>query len=331
MSYIEIITFTMLCIGGNKVARTFFPKQYNMAMFDTALYFNHVYSQIELLFTRLKIASFDKYPIIKSYFLGSKMAYMNYKNRNVCLVKNSNIVLTVSPESMEIYNIYPFDFYITNIFDCDNDLNYNMLHFSTPTNNKYEPCNYKFISTTLEINKKRINIDLFSKTESFYNVGNRINRFVIGYLLKKQSGIDYLLLDDEYTLHIIDHNVKPIVLTEKDELIFALDDYIIKNNENKNNDTLMINVSFNDGKREVIGCDIIKEVEPISSETKNTEEEIQELINKEVQEEIQELINIGDNIDNIDHIKDTDSNYSENVVDEPNNSENVIDIDIYLR
>ena len=338
MSYIEIITFAMLCIGGNKVARTFFPKQYNMAMFDAVLYLNHVYSQIELLFTRLKRVTFDKYPIIKSYFLGAKMAYMNFKNRNVCLVKNSNIVLTVSPESMEIYNIYPFDFYITNIFDCDNDLNYNMLHFSTPTDIEYEPCNYKFISTTLEINKKRITIDLFSKTESFYNVGNRINRFVIGYLLKKQHGIDYLLLDDEYTLHIIDHNVKTIVLTEKDELIFALDDYTIKNNEN--NDNLMINVSFNDCKREVIRCDIKKEFEPIPSETNNTDEEIQELMNKEVheevEEEIQELINIGDRIEDTHHIEDTDCNHSGNVIVEPkkspnNNSENIIDMDLYLR
>jgi hypothetical protein len=105
----------------------------------------------------------------------------------------------------------------------------------------YDLCNYKFMSSSLSFkqNGRTYNLKLQTAHENYYVVNNRLNPLVVCYLLKRQYGIDIFADNIKYNLTIIDNKINHVVLTEKQELIFRENDYVIQDvvNSNLDNET----------------------------------------------------------------------------------------------
>jgi hypothetical protein len=314
---------------------------------------------------------FDRYPLVKTYFNGALLAYMDYKNTYVNFVKEGKIIITVPFGKIEPFAIYPYDFYITRVFSLESKLNYNLLHFSMPSDYSCNPCEYKFIAVTVEIDKTkyasmgfkqpRMEINLASKSESYYHVGNRINKYVISYLLKKQYDVTCSPSYLEYNLHIIDHNAKNITLSQLDEIRFDSDDYEVKKCDDvrlellvDENESIRTISNFqikmgSDGKRVISG----PEIEDLEEEEENSKDSKYELIEEEeftgdseTKEmiEVHELLQISsdnvkvDILNEIEIVEDKPSIPDVDIVQEPlvapektvHNFED-IDLDLYLR
>jgi len=103
-----------------------------------------------------------------------------------------------------------------------------ILFFGKPDNYEYEKCNYKFMSLTIVISdNEKYDLKLHSEKENYYITKNILNKNIFSFLIRKQYGI----IKDEYTLcyrlEIIDQNINIINLTEKDSIVFGLDNYSI--------------------------------------------------------------------------------------------------------
>jgi hypothetical protein len=103
----------------------------------------------------------------------------------------------------------------------------------------YDLCNYKFMSSSLSFkqNGQTYNLKLQTPEENYYVVNNRLNSLVVCYLLKIQHGIDIFADNIKYDLTIIDNKINHVVLTEKQELIFRENDYVIQQLDTNEEDT----------------------------------------------------------------------------------------------
>jgi hypothetical protein len=103
----------------------------------------------------------------------------------------------------------------------------------------YDLCNYKFMSSSLSLkqNGQTYNLKLQTPHENYYVVNNRLNPLVVCYLLKRQHGIDIFADDIKYDLTIIDNKINHVVLTEKQELVFRENDYVIQPLDTNEEDT----------------------------------------------------------------------------------------------
>jgi len=103
------------------------------------------------------------------------------------------------------------------------------IYFTAPSPNSFEQlqytCSYKFISVSIYIKKIDFhnNIDL----KGYFIVGNKINNYVICYLLKMQYNIICDATELIYVLTIIDQNVTIFNIDETKTIIFDLNNYSI--------------------------------------------------------------------------------------------------------
>lgn len=95
----------------------------------------------------------------------------------------------------------------------------------------YKLCNYMFISTILYLETKSliINYDLglFCDGNNYFVVNNKIDKYVICYLLKEQKNVNFSPENCKYKLNIIDQNANMTELSEKDVLYLHEDNYEI--------------------------------------------------------------------------------------------------------
>ena len=97
-----------------------------------------------------------------------------------------------------------------------------------------EPVNYKFILTEILIGDKKILIKLSEDEQNYFVVGNVLNSEFIKFYLNthyheelKKNDISFTELTD-YTVNILDQEVKPVVFDKKNVLILYKDTYEIK-------------------------------------------------------------------------------------------------------
>ena len=83
---------------------------------------------------------------------------------------------------------------------------------------------YKFLQTQVEFEGQKHDINM----DQFMVVGNRVlNRPFVRWVIGEQHnlGMDE---DDEYTVHVMDHNVEMFSLTDKDYIEIDKDNYLKK-------------------------------------------------------------------------------------------------------
>jgi hypothetical protein len=95
----------------------------------------------------------------------------------------------------------------------------------------YEICNYTFISFDLYIQNdvKQLNYDLnlFFNGNNYYVINNKIDKYVICFLLYSRYGIYQKPDSCKYKINIIDHNANMVEVCEKDVIMLYKDNYEI--------------------------------------------------------------------------------------------------------
>jgi hypothetical protein len=95
----------------------------------------------------------------------------------------------------------------------------------------YKLCNYMFISTILylEVKSLIVNYDLrlFCDGNNYFVANNKIDKYVICYMLNQQKNVTFSPETCKYKLSIIDQNANMIDLSEKDVLYLNEDNYEI--------------------------------------------------------------------------------------------------------
>jgi hypothetical protein len=105
-------------------------------------------------------------------------------------------------------------------------------HFSDSVSEdvfRYKLCKYMFISTVvyLEYKSKIINYDLrlFSDGDNYFVANNKIDKYVICFLLNKQFSTVTTPENCKYKFNIIDQSANILELSEKDVLYLHEDNY----------------------------------------------------------------------------------------------------------
>jgi len=182
----------------------------------------YYYSRIELIYINFirKI----------NYTLNKLLVYFINKPYDIEFIQNGRIVYKTYKNNLKLLEneIPKFDFCIYS----DNKLNDNtcinkIIYYSIPINFNYTITNFKFITVNLfEIkNNKIIKINLCNDKFNYYVVNNKINENFLLYYLNNIENYKIESLTD-YKLYIMDHNINEIYVSNNENIIFKLDDYI---------------------------------------------------------------------------------------------------------
>jgi hypothetical protein len=132
-----------------------------------------------------------------------------------------------------LQNDHDYDMFIFKHENASDMRNDNVLYYSIPDPKtlKYCRCNYTFIQAILKVNInddiREYKINLRDETNNYYIVDNRLNSKFFGYLLNTKCGVNYDMQNITYILTIMDHEVRQIALTDKQEIIFSENNYTI--------------------------------------------------------------------------------------------------------
>ena len=109
-----------------------------------------------------------------------------------------------------------------------------IVYYNYPISLTYKPCSFSFISCNITIcpgEGKDTSFALHFSNDRFnyYIVNNRINKYIIFYLMYIQHGIMFYEAEPyTYCLNIIDHNVNTCSITEMDEIVLDETTYTIR-------------------------------------------------------------------------------------------------------
>ena len=206
------------------------PNEYQITLINLSFYVILIYSYIELFFKNMY--NYPGFSRIRTILNKIK------KNGEIEIIKFNDVLVSTNKKSLYIHNFLLYDFIIFSDYErlenkCTEKVNkilyYDLQKF--PINFTYEVCNFSFISISVKIIKNEkeevFPLKLSSHSENYYVVGNKINRLLVCYLLKKQHKILCDEISEKYKLEIIDNNVNMLTFTEDDEIILNVSDYIV--------------------------------------------------------------------------------------------------------
>lgn len=221
-----------------KMINELYNNMHNLNNYFINILYNiiHLYSKISILFNKyINCYLKNLFNIYNKFF--NDYSTIEFYNQGVLFRTNfifkSN---TSSKEQMIDLKKYidPFDYdlIIYSEKDYEKEKINKVCYKKFPQSFSYEKSNIKFLSLLLLYNDISIEIDLFDEVNNYYIVNNVINKqFIISYLLniKKIKDIYFKsLLEFNYKLELIDHNVNIINLDETDEIIIEQNNYIIQ-------------------------------------------------------------------------------------------------------
>lgn len=139
----------------------------------------------------------------------------NDTNDNDTIIQDNSLGLNFIP------NV--FDFIVYSYKDkSKHTLKKIIQHFPTSTDADCERSNVRFILIEFVSGKTSITLQFKTEIESYYVVGNVFNTKFIKYFMKTQHNID---LTDDYTLNILDNNVKNITFDKNTTIKINKDSY----------------------------------------------------------------------------------------------------------
>jgi hypothetical protein len=204
------------------------PNKYQMALLNLSFYLILTYSYIELY--AKKLYYHENMSEIRKFIETAK------SKPEIEIIKFNDVITSVDKTRVSINQLLLYDFIIYSDYSRPIDSHssrVNKVLYSGfpvfPLNYSYSLCNFSFISINVKLfvdcKEKSYAIKLVNDSENYYVVGNKINRLIICYLLKKQHDIVCDELTEKYVLDLIDHNVNMLSITEKDEIILNENDY----------------------------------------------------------------------------------------------------------
>lgn len=207
----------------------YYPERYRLVLLLLTEKLIFAYSFIELKAKKM-------YKQIKNNSSVNSLVEQLKSSNNIEVILNNQLVSHLNNET--VYSNLPFE--NTFIIYSESEpmtsrVNKQIIHHfseSTPKNIfKYNLCSYMFISSIvyLEVKSLIVNYDLklFCNGSNYYVADNKIDKYVICYLLKQQKNVICSPDNCKYKLNIIDQNANMIEICEKDVLYLHKDSYEI--------------------------------------------------------------------------------------------------------
>jgi len=211
------------------IMKQYYPKEYASILIFLGEYGIFAYSFIELKTKKM-------YKQIKNNSSVNSLLEQIKSPNNVEVILNNQLVSHSNKES--IFSNLPFenDFIIYSesepMTSRTNKMIIHNFNEITPKDVfKYKLCNYMFISTTLYLERRSLMVNydlkLFCNGDNYFVANNKIDKYVVCYLLKQQKNVSFSPENCKYKLNIIDQSANMIELTEKDVLYLHEDTYEI--------------------------------------------------------------------------------------------------------
>jgi uncharacterized pyridoxamine 5'-phosphate oxidase family protein len=216
--------------------KQYYPKEYTSILIFLTEYGIFAYSFIELKTKKM-------YKQIKNNSSVNSLLEQIKSPNNIGVILNNQSVNDLSKES--IYSNLPFEnnFIIYSesepMTSKTNKIIIHNFSESTPIDVfKYKLCNYMFISTVLYLERKSLivnyDLKLFCNGDNYFVANNKIDKYVICYLLKKQKNVYFIPENIKYKFNIIDQNANVLELSEKDVLYLHENNYEILQEDDEN-------------------------------------------------------------------------------------------------
>jgi hypothetical protein len=223
-----VINIFIYGLGAHIFFSSVCPNKYQMALLNLSFYLVLTYSYVEMY--AKKLYNHENMSEIRKFIETAK------KKPEIEIIKFNDVINCIDKKHVSIHHLLLYDFIVYS--DYSRPINsqssrVNKVLYSGvnafPLNYSYSLCEFSFISLNVRLlvdsKAKLYPIKLANDSENYYVIGNKINRFIICYLLKKQHGIVCDDLTENYVLDLIDQNVNMLSITEKDEIILNENNY----------------------------------------------------------------------------------------------------------
>ena len=229
------------------IMKQYYPREYTSILIFLTEYGIFAYSFIELKTKKM-------YKQIKNNSYVNSLLEKIKSPNNIEVILNNQTVNDLSKDS--IYSNLPFENNFIIYSEAEpmtSKTNKIIIHnFSESTSMdvfKYKLCNYMFISSVLYLERRSLMVNydlkLFCNGDNYFVANNKIDKYVICYLLKKQKNLQFIPENVRYKFNIIDQNANMIELSEKDvlylrennyEIIRVIDEKLHYNSEGEENE-----------------------------------------------------------------------------------------------
>lgn len=226
MFFLNIMIYT---VGAHIFFSVFCPNEYHVTLINMSFYIILTYSYVEIY--AKKMYYHENMTQIRSF-----IENINKKNE-IEIVKFNDVIVSTNKNSLRIHQLLLYDFIIYSDYSSAaspcSKIN-KVIYFGFPKfpiNYSYNVCKFSFISINVKLiincKEQSYQIKLSNETENYYIVGNKINKLVVSYMLKKQHGIMRDEVSEKYVLELIDQNVNMFSLSEKNEIVLNETEYKI--------------------------------------------------------------------------------------------------------
>jgi len=224
-----VINIFIYGLGAHIFFSSVCPKEYHSTLINLSFYLILTYSYMEMY--AKKAYYHPSMSQIRTFIENSK------KQREIEIIKFNDVITSTNKENVRIHQLLLYDFIIFSDYDGAKELSQKVnkvLYFgfeNFPFTYSYNVCKFSFISFSVKLlvdgKEQSYPIKLLNESENYYVIGNKINRLLISYLLKKQHGVTRDELTEKYVLEFIDQNVNILSLSEKSEIVLNENDYKI--------------------------------------------------------------------------------------------------------
>jgi len=208
------------------IMKQYYPREYTSILIFLTEYGIFAYSFIELKTKKM-------YKQIKNNSSVNSLIEQMKSPNNIEVISGNQLVCHSNKES--IFSNLPFenDFIIYSEPEpMTSRTNKMIIHnFSQSMQEnvfKYKLCSYMFISTVLYLERRSliVNYDLkFYNGENYFVANNKIDKYIICYLLKQQKNMSLTPDTCKYKLSVIDQNANIIELDENDVIYLHENNY----------------------------------------------------------------------------------------------------------
>ncbi|NDA89448.1 MAG: hypothetical protein EBY20_00820 [Alphaproteobacteria bacterium] len=224
-----LINILIYGLGAHLFLSSVCPIKYHITLINLSFYLILTYSYVELY--AKKAYYHPNMSLIREFIENSK------KQREIEIIKFNDVIASTNKENIHIHQLLLYDFIVFSDYDGAKELSQKVnkvLYFgfdNFPFTYSYNVCKFSFISFSVKLlvdgQEKSYPIKLSNDSENYYVIGNKINKLLVSYLLKKQHGVMRDELTETYVLEFIDQNVNMLSLSEKSEIVLNENDYKI--------------------------------------------------------------------------------------------------------
>lgn len=209
------------------IMKQYYPREYTSILIFLTEYGIFAYSFLELK-TKKMYRQIKNNPSVNSLIEQMK------SSNNIEVILNNQLVGNLNEES--IFSNLPFenDFIIYSEAEpMTSRTNKVIIHnYSSSTSDdvfKYKLCNYMFITSVLYLETRSLvvnyDLKLFCDGNNYFVANNKIDKYVVCYLLKQQKNVSFTPERCKYKLSVIDQNANIIELDENDAIYLHENNY----------------------------------------------------------------------------------------------------------